>query len=74
MINTAYTLIVAMLILIVSLFCLEAALADITIDANTIHVETNNYKVQFDRGVITPNPQQTHRRHLHPTTPNEPRD
>ncbi len=52
MINTAYTLIVAMLILIVSLFCLEAALAEITIDGETVHVETDAYKVQFDRGVI----------------------
>ena len=29
------------------------ATADITIDSNTIHVETNNYKVQFDYGAIT---------------------
>ena len=53
MINAAYTLIVAMLILVVSLFCLETARAEITIDDNTIHVETNNYKVQFDYGAIT---------------------
>ena len=53
MINTAYALTVAMLILIVSLFCLETALAEITIDGEIVHVETDNYKVQFDRGVIT---------------------
>ena len=53
MINTAYTLIAAMLILIVSLFSLEMALAEITIDGETVHVETNAYTVQFDRGVIT---------------------
>ena len=29
------------------------ATADITIDGNTIHVETNNYKVQFNYGAIT---------------------
>ena len=29
------------------------AIANITIDDNTIHVETNNYKVQFDYGGIT---------------------
>ena len=29
------------------------ATAEITIDDNTIHVETNNYKVQFDYGAIT---------------------
>lgn len=29
------------------------AAAEITIDGETVHVETDNYKVQFDRGVIT---------------------
>ena len=29
------------------------ALANITIDGETVHVETDNYKVQFDRGTIT---------------------
>ena len=44
---------------LIRLICLSLILlttyasADITIDGNTIHVETNNYKVQFDRGVIT---------------------
>ena len=48
------TLIVIMLILIVSIFYLEPASAQITIDGDTIHVETNNYKVQipFDLGGI----------------------
>ena len=40
-------------VMLISLFNLTTAFADITIDSNTIHVETNNYKVQFDRGVIT---------------------
>ena len=34
-------------------FLTTCATAEITIDGETIHVETNNYKVQFDRGVIT---------------------
>ena len=43
----------------IRLICLSLILfttytnADITIDANTIHVETNNYKAQFDYGAIT---------------------
>ena len=40
-------------VMLISLFNLTTAFADITIDANTIHVETDAYKVQFDRGVIT---------------------
>ena len=40
-------------VMLISLFNLTTALAEITIDGETIHVETNNYKVQFDRGVIT---------------------
>ena len=35
------------------LFCVNTASADITIDGKTLHVETDNYEVQFDRGVIT---------------------
>ena len=31
----------------------ETVSADITIDGETIHVETDSYEVQFDRGVIT---------------------
>ena len=50
MINPVRILIIVMLI---SLFCLELASAEITIDSETIHVETDSYKVQFDRGVIT---------------------
>ena len=50
MINPIRILIGAMLI---SLFNLTTAFAEITIDGNTIHVETDAYKVQFDRGVIT---------------------
>ena len=44
---------------LIRLICLSLILlttyatAQITIDDETIHVETNNYKVQFDRGVIT---------------------
>ena len=40
-------------VMLISLFNLTTAFAEITIDGETIHVETNNYKVQFDRGVIT---------------------
>ena len=52
MINTVRTLIAVMLI---SVFYLPTATAEITIDDNTIHVETNNYEVQiaFNRGGIT---------------------
>ena len=47
------TLIWVMLIGVLSLFYSETVSAEITIDDNTIHVETNNYKVQFDYGAIT---------------------
>ena len=53
MINTVRILTIVTLILALSLFYLEPASADITIDGNTIHVETNNYKVQFNYGAIT---------------------
>ena len=46
-------LILVMLIGVLSLFCLETASAEITIDGETVHVETDAYKIQFDRGVIT---------------------
>ena len=36
-----------------NLLCFETASADITIDGETVHVETDAYHVQFDRGVIT---------------------
>ena len=35
------------------LFSVNTALAEITIVGETVHVETDNYEVQFDRGVIT---------------------
>ena len=38
---------------VLSVFYLEPASAEITIDGETIHVETDAYTVQFDRGVIT---------------------
>ena len=53
MINTVHVLTIVVLILLLSIFCLETASADITIDGNTIHVETDNYKVQFEYGAIT---------------------
>ena len=40
-------------VMLISLFTLTTAFAEITIDGETIHVETDAYKVQFDRGVIT---------------------
>ena len=53
MINAAYTLIITMLTLVVSLFSLETARAEITINDEIVHVETDAYEVQFDHGVIT---------------------
>ena len=53
MINPVRTLILVILILVVSLFCLETTRAEITIDGETVYVETNSYQVQFNRGVIT---------------------
>ena len=50
MINTVRILIIVILI---NLFYLEPAFAEITIDGATVHVETDAYTVQFDRGVIT---------------------
>ena len=49
------TLIRVISIGVLSFFYLQATSAEITIDegSNTIHVETNNYKVQFDNGGIT---------------------
>ena len=56
MMNAIRTLIIVTLILALSLFYLETASAEITIDegSNTIHVETDNYIVQipFDLGGI----------------------
>ena len=53
MINTVRILTIVTLILVFSVFYLETVLAEITIDGETIHVETDAYTVQFDRGVIT---------------------
>ena len=38
---------------VLNLLCFETASANITIDGETVHVETDAYTVQFDRGVIT---------------------
>ena len=46
-------LIIVMLIGVFGLCYFEMTFADITIDGETVHVETDNYEVQFDRGVIT---------------------
>ena len=53
MINTVCNLTIVILILVLSISYLPTASAEITINDNTIHVETNNYKVQFDYGAIT---------------------
>ena len=53
MINTVGTVTVVTLILVLSLFYLEPASAEITIDGEIIRVETDAYTVQFDGGVIT---------------------
>ena len=47
------TLIVVVLINCFNLFCFNVASADITIDGETVHAETDGYVVEFDRGVIT---------------------
>ena len=47
------TLIVVVLINSFNLFCFDVVSADITIDGETIHAETDGYVVQFDKGVIT---------------------
>ena len=54
MVNGVRVLTLVALILVFSVFYLETVLAEITIDGETIHVETNNYKVQipFDLGGI----------------------
>ena len=41
------------LIGVLGFFCFQTASAEITIDGETIHVETNAYRVQFDHGVMT---------------------
>ena len=46
------TLIIVMLIEVFGLCYFEMTFADITIDGETVRVETDAYKVQFDRGVI----------------------
>ncbi len=47
------TLIIVMLNGILNIFYFQTAFADITIDGETVLVETDTYTVQFDRGVIT---------------------
>ena len=47
------TLIIVMLILIASIFFLKSVSAEITIDGEIVHVQTDNYEVRFDRGLIT---------------------
>ena len=47
------TLIIVMLIVIVSIFFLKSVSAEITIDGEIVHVQTDNYEVRFDRGLIT---------------------
>ena len=47
------TLIVVVLINSFTLFCFDVVSADITIDGETVHAETDGYVVEFDRGVIT---------------------
>ena len=47
------TLIAVVLISGFNLFYFDVASADITIDGETVHVETDGYVVQFDKGVIT---------------------
>ena len=46
-------LIILMLIGVFGVCYFEMTFADITIDGETVHVETDNYAVQFNRGTIT---------------------
>ena len=46
------TLIAVVLITGFNLFCFNVASADITIDGESVHVETDSYTVQFYRGSI----------------------
>ena len=52
-VNTMRTLIIVILIGVFGLCYFEMTFADITIDGETVRVETDNYKVQFDRGVMS---------------------
>ena len=47
------TLIVVVLISGFNLLYFDVASADITIDGETVHAETDGYVVEFDKGVIT---------------------
>ena len=41
------------LVVLISICWVEAALADITIDGESVHVETDAYTVRFDKGVMS---------------------
>ena len=47
------TLIIVILIGVFGLCYFEMTFAEITIDGETVHVETDNYEIQFNHGVIT---------------------
>lgn len=47
------TLIIVILIGVFGLCYFETTFAEITIDGETVHVETDNYEIQFNHGVIT---------------------
>ena len=53
MINPVRIFIGVMSVLVIIVLCEGTGFAEITIDGESIHVETDNYKVRFDRGVIT---------------------
>ena len=52
MITSIRILTIVTLILVLSVFYLEPTLAEITIDGESVHVDTAAYSVRFDRGVI----------------------
>ena len=53
MLDPIRLLIIVTLILVLNLFYLEPISAEITIDGETLHVETDSYTVRFDRAVMT---------------------
>ena len=58
-------LVIVILINLFGLCYFQMTFAEITIDGETVHVETDAYTVKFNRGVITYIPQQAYRRDLY---------
>ena len=63
------TLIVVVLISGFNLFYFDVASADITIDGETVHAETDSYVVKFDKWHYNLYPQQAYQHRLIPCLP-----